>query len=141
MRINRRDFVASVAATIGAAAWAPGAAGLARLAGSQKGKAMWGMIVKLTTVAGKRDEMIAVLKESAAEMSGCLSYVVAKDSADENVLWVKEVWDSKESHDASLALPAVQNAMSRGKALIANFERIAVTAPVWGVGLPAAAAR
>lgn len=102
---------------------------------------MWGMIAKVTTVAGKRDEMIGVLKESAAEMPGCLIYVVAKDSADENVLWVTEVWDSKESHDASLALPAVQNAMSRGKALIANFERIAVTAPVWGVGLPAAAAR
>jgi hypothetical protein len=29
---------------------------------------MWGMIAKMTLVPGKRDEMIAILKESAADM-------------------------------------------------------------------------
>ncbi len=67
---------------------------------------MWGMIAKITTVPGKRDEMIEILKQSAAGMPGCLSYVVAKDAADENVIWVGEVWDSLASHDASLSLPA-----------------------------------
>jgi hypothetical protein len=41
------------------------------------------------------------------------------------------------SHDASLSLPAVKNATPRAKAIVSNFERIAVTNPVWGVGLPA----
>lgn len=96
---------------------------------------MYGLIVKMTTVPGKREEMIRVLKESAADMPGCFSYVVAKDAADENILWVTEVWDSSTSHDESLSLPQVKNAVPQAKPLIANFERIAVTTPVWGYGL------
>lgn len=101
---------------------------------------MYGLIVKLTVVPGKRDQMIGILKESAANMPGCLSYVVARDSADENAIWVTEAWDSLASHDASLSLPAVKNAMPRAKGLVSNFEKIAVTAPVWGAGLPSASA-
>jgi quinol monooxygenase YgiN len=99
---------------------------------------MYGLIVKMTIVSGKRNEMIDLLKSSAANMPGCLSYVVAKDSADENTLWVTEVWDTVAHHDASLSLPAVQRVVPQAKAIVANFERIAVTAPVWGVGLPLA---
>jgi quinol monooxygenase YgiN len=106
------------------------------LTGSQEATIMWGLIAKITLLPGKRDEMIEILRESAAGMPGCLSYVVAKDGTDENTIWVTEVWDSMSSHDASLALPAVKNAIPRGKALVSNFERIAVTSPVWGVGLP-----
>jgi len=97
---------------------------------------MWGMIAKITVLPGRRDEMIRILKESAADMQGCLSYVVAKDTAEENAIWVTEVWTSMASHDASLSLPAVKNAIPRAKAVVSNFERIAVTSPVWGAGLP-----
>jgi quinol monooxygenase YgiN len=107
------------------------------LACSQEANGMWGMIVKITLVPGKRAEMIAILKESAADMQGCLSYIVAKDAADENAIWVNEVWDSIASHDASLSLPAVKSAIPRTKAIVSNFEKIAITNPVWGVGLPA----
>lgn len=96
---------------------------------------MYGLIVKMTILPGKRDEMIRVLKESGADMPGCLSYVVANDAADENVLWVTEVWDSASSHDASLSMPQVKNAIPKAKPLVANFERIAATTPVWGQGL------
>jgi len=102
---------------------------------------MWGMIAKITLLPGRRDEMIEILKESAATMPGCLSYVVAKDAADENTIWVTEEWDSMASHDASLSLPAVKNAIPRSKAIVSNFERIAVTNPVWRAGLPAAHTR
>jgi quinol monooxygenase YgiN len=109
------------------------------LTGSQEASIMWGFIAKITLLPAKRDEMIGILKESAADMPGCLSYIVAKDATDENTIWVTEVWDSLSSHDASLSLPAVKNAMPRGKALVSNFEKIAVTSPaVWGAGLPAA---
>lgn len=68
-------------------------------------------------------------------MPGCLSYVVAKDSAEENTVWVTEVWDSVASHDASLLLPSVRNAMPQAKAIVSSFDKIAVTTPTWGVGL------
>jgi quinol monooxygenase YgiN len=98
---------------------------------------MYGLIVKLTAVAGRRDELIALLQESAADMPGCLIYVVAEDAMDKNVVWVSEAWDNMASHDASLSLPAVKNVLPRAQAIVANFEKTAVTNPVWGVGLPA----
>ncbi len=99
---------------------------------------MWGLMAKLTVLPGRRNEMIGILEESAADMPGCLSYIVAKDSADENAIWVTEVWDSVASHDASLSLPAVKNVIPRAKGILSNSEKIAVTIPVWGTGLPAA---
>lgn len=100
---------------------------------------MYGLIVKLTVVPGRREEMIGILTESAVNMPGCFSYVVAKDSADENVIWVTEAWDSIASHDASLSLPSVKNAVPRARAIVSGFEKIAVTSPVWGVGTSPAA--
>jgi quinol monooxygenase YgiN len=96
---------------------------------------VYGLIVKLTVRPGKRDEMIQILKESAADMPGCLSYVVAKDSADTDSVWVTEVWDSATSHDMSLTLPSVKAAIPRAKALVVGFEKVAVTTPVWGAEL------
>lgn len=126
--IDRRNFLKFAAASGLVSAWVS-----SNLQGANQ---MYGLIVKMTTVPGKREDMIRVLKESAADMPGCLSYVVAKDSADENVLWVTEVWDSFASHDESLSLPQVKNAIPQAKPLVSNFERIAVTNPVWGHGLP-----
>jgi|SRR6185437_8574195 len=91
---------------------------------------MWGMIAKITAVPDKREEIIAILRQSAAKMPGCISYVVAEDAAAEHTLWVTEVWLSQADHDASLGLRQVQEAMPRARPLIANFERIAVTTPV-----------
>lgn len=122
MLIDRRTLLAQ----LGAITLTPA------LANPQEASGMWGMIAKITLQPGKRDEMIEVLKGSAASMPGCLSYIVAKDTADENTIWVTEVWDSLASHDASLALPAVKAAIPRGKTLVAGFERVAVTSPVWG---------
>lgn len=93
------------------------------------------MIAKLDAVPECRDAVVELLAGVACQMPGCLSYVVAKDSRDENAVWVTEAWDSKESHDASLSLSAVQNAIAAAKPLIARFERIAVTEPVGGHGL------
>jgi quinol monooxygenase YgiN len=95
---------------------------------------MWGMIAKITVHPGKRDEMVEILRSSAQGMPGCLSYVVSKDSSHENVLWVTEVWSSAEHHQASLSLPGVKAVVPRAKTLVANFERIAVTEPVWDSG-------
>lgn len=46
------------------------------------------------------------------------------------------MWDSKESHMASLKLPAVQAAIAGGRPLIAGFGNRFETAPVGGTGLP-----
>ena len=97
---------------------------------------MYGLIGKMTVVAGRRDDLMNILLKSTERMPGCLSYILAKDSADANAIWITEVWDSKASHDASLSLPAVRDAIAKARPLIAGFGDSVVTTPVGGVGLP-----
>lgn len=97
---------------------------------------MYGIIGKLVAAPGQRDALLEILLEGTSEMPGCLSYVVARDPSDADALWITEVWDSEESHRASLALPAVRDAIDRGKPLIAGFGERFVTEPVGGHGLP-----
>jgi quinol monooxygenase YgiN len=96
---------------------------------------MYGLVGKMIAQPGKRDELIAALLEGSQNMPGCLSYIVAKDVADENGIWVTEVWDSAASHQASLSLPSVRDAIARVRPLIAGFGERFETEPVGGVGL------
>ena len=96
---------------------------------------MHGLIGRMDAVPGEREALIAILLEGTGEMPGCLSYVVARDPADENAVWITEVWDTEASHRASLSLPAVQDAIARGRPLIAGFGQHTVTEPVGGHGL------
>ncbi len=68
-------------------------------------------------------------------MPGCLSYVIATDPTDADVLRITEVWESQASHEASLALPGVKAAIAHGRPLIAEFGDRVETQPVGGHGL------
>ena len=102
---------------------------------------MHGLIGTISAVPGKRDALIAILLDGVRDMPGCLSYVVAKDLADPDVVWITEVWDTPESHKNSLSLPAVQDAIARGRPLIASFGAPTVTEPVGGPRLAPAKRR
>jgi quinol monooxygenase YgiN len=96
---------------------------------------MYGLIGKITAVSGQREALISILLKGTAAMPGCLSYIIARDTADPDAIWITEVWDSQESHQASLALPAVQEAIAQGRPLIAGFGERFVTEPEGGHGL------
>ena len=89
----------------------------------------------MTTVPGKRDELIAILLEGTVAMPGCLSYIMATDPADANAIWITEAWDSQASHAASLSFPSVKAAIAKGRPLIAGFGERFITSPVGGHGL------
>jgi quinol monooxygenase YgiN len=125
MKIGRREFVAATVAAVGVAT-----------TNAQEGREMYGLIGKMKVADGQRDALIAILLEGTGTMPGCFSYVVAKDPADANGIWITEVWDSEESHAASLTLPAVKAAIAKGRPLITGFENAVTTTPVGGVGLP-----
>lgn len=96
---------------------------------------MYGRIGRITAEPGQRDALTEILLEGADDLPGCLSYVVAEDPDDADSIWVTEVWDSPESHRASLSLPAVQEAMTRGRPLIAEMGQQIETRPVGGHGM------
>lgn len=96
---------------------------------------MYGLIGKMSAVPGQRDALAAILLEGTARMPGCLSYIIASDPADADGLWITEVWDNQESHRASLTLPAVQQAIAKGRPMIAGFSNRVETTPLGGHGL------
>ena len=96
---------------------------------------MWGLIVKFTTHPGKRDEFIDILSGGMRDFPGCHSYIYAKDPDDETSVWVTEIWDSVESHDAAVALPRSQEVIARAKPLMAGRDLRVVTEPIAGHGL------
>jgi quinol monooxygenase YgiN len=129
---ERREFLALA----GAAAIAP----LASREGSDQatavGGTMYGLIGRVNCVPGQRDAFAALLLDGTGGMPGCLSYVIAADSADADALWITEVWDSQASHQNSLSLPAVQAAIAKGRPMIAGFSNRVETVPLGGYGLP-----
>jgi quinol monooxygenase YgiN len=127
--IARREFLAATGAM-----WLAGAvSGCNRKTG---GSELYGLIGKMQVVPGQRDALISILIDGLSEMPGCLSYIVARDPTDADAIWITEVWDDKSSHDASLSLPSVQDAIARGRPLIAGFGERFETEPVGGYGLP-----
>ena len=96
---------------------------------------MYGLIGKMSAVAGKRHELVAALIEGTGNMPGCLSYIVALDPADADGVWITEAWDGPENHKASLSLPQVQAAIAKAKPIIAGFSNRVETVPVGGHGL------
>ncbi|KAB8145892.1 antibiotic biosynthesis monooxygenase [Chloroflexia bacterium SDU3-3] len=96
---------------------------------------MYGLIGKMIAQEGQRDALIALLTASSAAMPGCLSYIIARDAADANAIWITEAWESEEHHAASLGLPQVQQAIAQARPLIAGFGERVVTVPVGGHGL------
>ncbi len=97
---------------------------------------MYGLIGKMVAAENQRDTLIEIILGGVDSMPGCPSYVVAKDVANSDVIWITEVWDSKASHEASLSLPAVQASIQKAMALIAEFEETIETKPVGGTALP-----
>jgi quinol monooxygenase YgiN len=127
-QIGRREFAATL---VSAAAYALFSRGEVVHGGVK----MYGLIGKMKTAEGKRDELVKILLKGTDKMPGCLSYIVANDPTDANAIWITEVWDSKASHEASLKLPSVQAAITQGRPMITGFGERFETEPVGGYGL------
>ena len=137
MPVSRREFLALARA----AAIAPLGVRLAPITAAEDATTMYGLIGKMTAVAGQRDALASMLVDSTGAMPGCLSYIVATDPADADALWITEVWDSAASHQASLKLPAVQATIAKARPIVAGFSNRVETVPIGGYGLGKTAGR
>ena len=121
--IERRPILAGLAlAMLGGSAFARGS--------KMEDQTPFGMIGKMKAQPGKRAELIAILGSGTGAMPGCRAYLIAEDAKDADAIWITEIWDDAASHKASLQLPAVRDAITKGRPLIAGFELSAETRPV-----------
>ena len=82
---------------------------------------MYAMTGKLVAQAGKRNKLVEILMRASnvvAELQGCHVYIVNEDTADEAGVWVFEIWDDKEAHDASLQDEQVRSLIAEAMPLI-----------------------
>jgi quinol monooxygenase YgiN len=91
---------------------------------------MYGLIGSFKAVPGERAALVSILLGLEVQMPGCISYVVAEDAGDADTLWITEVWDSELSHQQSLKIPEVREAIQRAMPLIASFGQHTITHPL-----------
>ena len=79
---------------------------------------------RLVAKSGQREALTAILLGSitADAMPGCRLYLVGASDSDADALLVTEVWDNADAHKASLAIPAVREAIGRAMPLIGRVE-------------------
>ncbi|MBW7947669.1 MAG: antibiotic biosynthesis monooxygenase [Sphingomonadaceae bacterium] len=100
---------------------------------------MFGMFGKLKAQPGQRDALIEYLLQASnaeTEMAGCQLYVISKAVDDPDTIWIAEVWDSREAHQASLQNEAVRAIIAAARPLIAEAGGGFEVIPVGGKGLP-----
>lgn len=90
----------------------------------------YGLIGQMIAQPGQRAALVAILAEGTGAMPGNMGYVIGEDSANPDAIWIVELWADKEAHAASLKLPAVQEAIKKGRPLIAGFGTRAEFKPV-----------
>jgi quinol monooxygenase YgiN len=69
---------------------------------------------------GHRDEVVATLVsgQEGLKAAGCDLYAVGVSDDDKDLVWVNEIWVSKEAHAASLQLPEVKAAIAKTMPLL-----------------------
>jgi quinol monooxygenase YgiN len=80
----------------------------------------YGYLATMRTTTGNRDEVVRILVGGADGLraAGCELYVVSVSADDPDLIWVNEVWKSKEHHDASLRLPEAKAAIARAMPML-----------------------
>jgi quinol monooxygenase YgiN len=98
----------------------------------------YALINKLTTKPGKRDEVIKVMLEAGKPFQdnpACILYLVYEDVKDPNIIWVEDLWTSKEEHTAALAQPEIRPFVAQAIPLLEGMPEQIEVAPVGGKGL------
>lgn len=83
----------------------------------------YGLFGKFTAQPGKRDELQDILLQASQLLErneDCIHYVIST-SDEPNAIWVSEVWNSKEAHDASLEPEDIRALIQKAMPLIASM--------------------
>jgi quinol monooxygenase YgiN len=84
----------------------------------------YGLHGKLTATTGNGDQLAAILLEASRLVStaaGCRLYLVSRDAAEPDSVWITEVWDTQVDHDESLKVPGVRELIGRAMPLLAGM--------------------
>ncbi|SFP34101.1 putative quinol monooxygenase [Salibacterium halotolerans] len=99
----------------------------------------FGLCNTFRAVEGKRDTLADLLLEASKEMKKleeCELYIINSADDDPDVLYVYEVWSSKEAHQASLSMEVSQTLIEKARPILAGVEKTGPFTPLGGKGIP-----
>jgi quinol monooxygenase YgiN len=81
---------------------------------------LYGYIGSMRVKPGHRDDVAAILVSASAGLRelGCQLYVVSLSQSDDDVIWVSEVWLTKQEHDASLQTAEAREAIDKAMPML-----------------------
>ncbi|KUP06305.1 antibiotic biosynthesis monooxygenase [Bacillus coahuilensis p1.1.43] len=89
---------------------------------------------KLVAKEGELETLSSILLEAAESMKqveSCSVYIV-NASKQEQAVFVFEVWENEQAHQASLSLPLTQTLIQKAKPILAGVERLAAMEALGG---------
>lgn len=98
----------------------------------------YGYIASMKTRPGHRDDVVAILTGGADDLrrAGCHLYLVGVSASDDVTIWVSEVWETKEHHDASLQLPETKAAIAKAMPMLTGEFTGEELTVAGGLGVP-----
>ncbi len=95
--------------------------------------ARYGKAVAHQGQGGALAEHLLTAAEGLASDPGCVLYLINREKADPDILWVTEVWRSQADLDASLARIAGSEQVAAAMALVRDWQMIELE-PLGGKG-------
>ncbi len=83
------------------------------------------MQVSLKAIKGKGDDLAEIMLQAShviENQPGCQAYIVIRSMSDPDQVLITEIWDSQQTHQASLASKEVSNIINSTRSLIAQMQ-------------------
>lgn len=84
---------------------------------------MYGYIGNLKAKEGKGLELSTILLDASKvlkQVKGSVQYIISKDATNEDIIWITEIWQTKEDHDNSLQEPEIRSLISKAIPLLSE---------------------
>jgi len=76
----------------------------------------------LLAQAGQGENLERILKDALKDIPGLRRADISRNIHNTDLIFVSETWESREAHTASLDIPEVREAITKGRPLISSFE-------------------
>lgn len=97
----------------------------------------YALINRLTAKPGQRGRVVEILVESGklfGDDPDCLLYLVSESPDQPNLIWVIDLWETKEAHQAALNAPALRPYIEQAMPLLEGMPEQIEIRPVGGKG-------
>jgi quinol monooxygenase YgiN len=97
----------------------------------------YALVNQVTAKPGQRDRVVEILLESGGlfdDNPACLLYLVAESTDDPNLIWVVDLWTSKEAHLQALKAPELRPYVEHAMPLLEGMPNQIEVRPRGGKG-------